>query len=93
MVATDDTRKMKYMHGLGVEIVTQVYRGKLWPCTYAHAVQRALRIDGWKLINKPTFTQSVAETGGNTNVHKSKIRKFPPRRDRFQRNYGNRPQM
>ena len=74
------------MHGLGVEIVTQVYRGELWPCTYADAVQRALRIDGWKLINKPTFTQSVAETGGNTNVQKSKIRKFPPRRDRFQRN-------
>ena len=93
MVATDDARKMKYIHGLSVEIVTQVDSGELGLRTYVDAVQRALRIDGWKLTNKPTFTQSVAEAGGNTNVQKTEMTKFPHRRYRFQRNYENQPQM
>ena len=93
MVATDDARKMKYMHALSVEIVTQVDSGEVRPRTYADAVQRALRIDGWKLIKKLTSAQSVAAAGGNTDVQKIETRKFPPRRDRFQRNYGNRPQI
>ena len=42
MVATDDSRKMKYIHGLSVEIVTQVDSGEVGPRTYADAVQRAL---------------------------------------------------
>ena len=82
MVATDDARKMKYMHDLSVEILTQVDSGEVGPRTYPDAVQRALRINGWILINKPTFAQSVAEVGGNTNVQKLKTRKFHPRRDR-----------
>ena len=66
MAATDDARKMKYMHGLSFKIVS----GKVGPRTYADAVQRALRIDGWKLTNKLTSTQCVVEEGGNTNVQK-----------------------
>ena len=57
---TDDDRKMKYMHGLSVEIVTHVDSGEVGPRTYADTVQRDLRIDGWKLTNKPTSTQSIA---------------------------------
>ena len=68
LVTTDDARKMKYMHGLSVEIVTQVDSGEIGPRTYADAVQRALRIDGWKLTNKPTSTSTVAETSGNTSL-------------------------
>ena len=93
MIATDDARKMKYKHDLSVEIVTQVDSGEVGPRTYPDTVQRALRINGWILINKPTFTQSVAEAGGNTNVQRSETRKFHPRHDRSQRNYGNQPQM
>ena len=93
MVATDDARKMKYMHGLSVEIVTHVDSGEVGPRTYTDAAQRSLRIDSWKLTNKPTSTQTIAEAGGNTNVQKSEMRKFLSRRDRFQRNYRNRPQM
>ena len=93
LVSTDDARKIKYMHGLSVEIMTLVDSGEVGPRTYANAVQRALRIDGWKLTNKPASAQGVATAGGNTDVQKIETRKFPPRRDRFQRNYGNRPQI
>ena len=68
LVATDDAGKMKYMHGLSVEIVTQVDNGEVGPGTYVYAVQRALRIDGWKLTNKPTTIGSLANVGENTNV-------------------------
>ena len=47
IVPTDDARKMKYMHGLRTEIVKQVDNGKEGPESYADAVQRALRNDGW----------------------------------------------
>ena len=59
---------MKYIRGLSVEIVTQVESGEVGSRTYVDLVQRALRIDGWKLTNKPTSTQSVAKAGGNANV-------------------------
>ena len=39
LVATDDAKKMKYMHGLDVEIVTQVDSGEVGPCTYINAVE------------------------------------------------------
>ena len=38
LVTTDDARKTKYMHGLSVEIVTQVDSGEIGPRTYADAV-------------------------------------------------------
>ena len=60
MVAMNDAKKMKYMHGLSVEIVTQVDSSEVGTRTYAEAVQKALRIDDWKLTNKPTSTQSIA---------------------------------
>ena len=47
IVPSDDARKMKYMHGLRTEIVKQVDNGKEGPESYADAVQRALRNDGW----------------------------------------------
>ena len=47
IVPTDDARKMKYMLGLRTEIVKQVDSGREGPDSYADAVQRALRNDGW----------------------------------------------
>ena len=91
LVATDDAGKMKYMQRLSVEIVTQVDSGEVGPRTYVYAVRRALGIDGWKLTNKPTTMGSLAKAGENTNVWKSETKKYSPRRDRFQRDYGNRP--
>ena len=47
MVPTDDARRMKYMHGLSIDIVKQVDSGETGPRSYADAVQQALRIDRW----------------------------------------------
>ena len=46
MVPTDQARKMKYMHGLNVNVVNHVDSGDIRPRTYANAVQRALRVAG-----------------------------------------------
>ena len=47
IVPTDNARKMKYMHGLRTEIMKQLDCGKEGPESYADAVERALRNDGW----------------------------------------------
>ena len=47
IVLTDDARKMKYMLRLRTEIVKQVDSCREGPDSYADAVQRALRNDGW----------------------------------------------
>ena len=47
IVPTDDARKMKYMHGLRTEIVKQVDSDKKGPESYANAVQKPLRNNGW----------------------------------------------
>ena len=60
LVAMYDARKMKYMHDMSVEIVTQVDSGEVGPRTSIDVVPKALRIDGCKLKNKPTPMQSVA---------------------------------
>ena len=38
MVPTDDARRMKYMHGLSIDIVKQVDSGESGPRSYADAV-------------------------------------------------------
>ena len=50
MVPTNAARRMKYMDGLNIDIVKQVDNGESGPQSYADAVHRALRIDGWDEI-------------------------------------------
>ena len=56
VVLTDQARKMKFMHGLNVELVKLVESGDTGPRTCV-AVQRALRIDTWRgdvAVSAPT---------------------------------------
>ena len=47
IVPIDDVRKMKFMHGLRIEIARQIDSGKEGPESYADVVQHALRNNGW----------------------------------------------
>ena len=47
MIAFDDTKKMKFIHGLRLDVVKQVGRREIGPRSYTEAVQRAIRISGW----------------------------------------------
>ena len=46
IVPTDDTRKMKFMHGLRLEVAKQIDNSREGPESYADAVQRSLCYDG-----------------------------------------------
>ena len=62
LVPTDQARKMKYMHGLNVDIVSQVDSGDDGPRSYANAVQRALRIAGWREGDRTPAPKPIAAT-------------------------------
>ena len=47
MVPTDEARKMKFMHGLRLEIAKQIDSGKEGPESYTNVVQRALHNNRW----------------------------------------------
>ena len=47
MIASNDARTMKFMHGLRLEVVKQVDSGEIGPRSNADVVQRAVRISGW----------------------------------------------
>ena len=95
MVPTDQSRKMKFMHGLNVEIVRQVDSGDVGPRTYANAVQRALRIDGWRIaqVNPASesmtiLQESVAEVEKKNFIDKKKKSWDRNSRSRAQGNEG-----
>ena len=105
LVPTDQARKMKYMHGLNVEIVSQVDSGDTGPRTYANAVQRALRIAGWRESeripeSKPVAAPSSepAKTGqGNSQGRTRSLSRWENRQqqrsgNRFQQGSNNRSQ-
>jgi len=62
LVPTDQARKMKYMHGLNVNVVNHVDSGDVGPRTYANAVQRALHVAGWNGNEKAPASKSAATT-------------------------------
>ena len=89
LVPTDQSRKMKYMHGLNVDIVSQVDSGDVGPRSYANAAQKTLRIAGWREGDrtpapKPT-TATPSEAAG---PKQSESR----RRFRSQSGWDNQPQ-
>ena len=80
---------MKYMHGLNVDIVSQVDSGDDGPRSYANAVQRALRIAGWREGNRTPAPKPTAATPSEAAGPKqSESRK----RFRSQSRWDNRPQ-
>jgi len=98
LVPTDQARKMKYMHGLNVEIVSQVDSGDTGPRTYANAVQRALRIAGWREsertpVLKPVAAPSSESTKTGQGNSQGRTRSQPRWENRQQRNFGNRFQQ
>ena len=87
LVPTDQARKMKYMHGLNVDIVSQVDSGDTGPRTYANAVQRALRIAGWREANPtPALKPGTTVPPETPNLNRVDTRK----RNRFQSRYEDR---
>ena len=46
MIASNDARKMKFMHELWFDVVKQDDSGEMRPRYYAYVVQRAVRISG-----------------------------------------------
>ena len=48
IISTDEARRVKYMHGLRIDIVKQVDSREVGPRSYTDAVQRALRVDRWE---------------------------------------------
>ena len=59
IVSIDDARKMKFMHGLRREVAKQIDSGREGPESYADAVQRALRNDGW---DRPEYKNVETQT-------------------------------
>ena len=59
IVPTDDARKIKFMHGLCPEVAKQIDNSRQGLGSYADAVQRALRYDGWdRLEDKSVETRA-----------------------------------
>ena len=70
MIASDDSRKMKFMHGLRLEVVKQVDGGEIGPRSYVDAVERAVRISGWGVTREKvitTKTEGSEDRSGNPN--------------------------
>ena len=87
LVPTDQVRKMKYMHELNMDIVSQVDSGDDGPRTYANAVQRALQIAGWCEGDQTPAPKPVSATPSEVAGPKqSESRKrFRPKSSRPQR--------
>ena len=70
MIASNDARKMKFMHGLRLEVAKQVDSGEIGRRSYADAVQRAVRIFGWDATGEKvttTNTEGLGDYFGNPN--------------------------
>lgn len=99
LVPSDQARKMKYMHGLNVNIVSHVDSGDAGPRTYANAVQRALRVAGWHVAEQarpaPRPTASAPAGAADPSQESSRKRfKFQPRwQPRPQQGYGAKTQQ
>ena len=94
IVPTDEARRVKYMHGLRIDIVKQVDSGEVGPRSYTDAVQRALRVDGWErrdekvAVTKPGSSNSEqAPVPNPTNRNQT-----PFKTRRFIKDYGTRAQ-
>ena len=94
MIAFDDAMKMKFMHGLRLEVIKQVDSGEIGRRLYADAVQRVVLISGWDATGEKvttTKTEGSRDRFGNPNQgYKPRI--FP-RTWKFQKNFGSRFQI
>ena len=82
IVATDASRKNKFMRGLNSDIARFVDTGREGPTSYADAVQRALRSESWetKQEEKPEPHSSQADGAHNgSHFGRSHSGNFPSR--------------
>ena len=87
IVPTDDARRMKYKHGLSIDIVKQVDSGETGPRSYADTVQQALRIDGWdKKVEKSQTAKTDTRADDRVVVpFRGSKGHFQKKKGRFQR--------
>ena len=70
MIASNDARTMKFMHGLRLEVVKQVDSGEIGTRPYADGVQRVVRISEWDATGENVITSKTEGSGdrfGNPN--------------------------
>ena len=58
IVPTNKARKVKYLHGLQIDIVKQVDSGEVGPWSYTDVVQRALQFMDGRVVIKKQQSQS-----------------------------------
>ena len=87
MVANDSARRLRFMMGLNLDMVQRVDSGETGPQSYADAVQRALRIDGWNDKNEKPKESTDARKGAELTSRKEE--QFSDKKNNFVKRKGN----